>query len=80
MTVSFRSGKPWFAPKRYGYGAAPVTWEGWIATMVFIVAFGLCVGLLQGMLRWLGGAVLVGIFAGLACAKTDGGCRWRWGS
>ena len=22
----------WFKPKRYGYGATPVTWEGWAFT------------------------------------------------
>lgn len=30
-------GRPWFAPKTYGYGATPSTWEGWLATAVFIV-------------------------------------------
>ena len=30
----------WFKPKRYGYGATPVTWEGWavILTAVIVVA------------------------------------------
>lgn len=71
--------RPWFAPKRYGYGAFPATWEGWAATAVFVVAFGLDMGLLHGWPRWLGGAAAVAIFAGLACARTAGGCRWRWG-
>jgi hypothetical protein len=22
----------WFKPKRYGYGATPVTWQGWAVT------------------------------------------------
>ena len=22
----------WFRPKRYGYGATPVTWQGWALT------------------------------------------------
>jgi hypothetical protein len=77
--VTAKSAKPWFAPKRYGYGAVPATWQGWVATAVFIVAFGLSMALLQGWLRWMCSAILVGIFAGLACAKTDGGCRWRSG-
>ncbi len=31
----------WFKPKRYGYGATPVTWEGWAFT-------GLVVAILAG--------------------------------
>jgi len=23
----------WFRPRRYGYGATPVTWEGWALTV-----------------------------------------------
>lgn len=35
----YNAGKPCFAPKRYGYGAFPLTWEGWAATAVFVLAF-----------------------------------------
>jgi len=27
----------WFRRKRYGYGWTPNTWEGWLATAMFIV-------------------------------------------
>jgi len=27
----------WFRPKRYGYGATPVTWEGWALVAGFVV-------------------------------------------
>jgi hypothetical protein len=30
-------GRPWFAPKAYGYGFNPVTWEGWLATLLFVL-------------------------------------------
>jgi hypothetical protein len=30
-------GRPWFAPKAYGYGFNPVTWEGWLVTLVFVL-------------------------------------------
>ena len=26
----------WFTPKRYGYGATPANWKGWVATLAFI--------------------------------------------
>ncbi len=28
----------WFGPKRFGWGASPVSWEGWVATIVFAIA------------------------------------------
>ena len=27
--------KFWFKPKTYGYGAFPITWEGWLLTLGF---------------------------------------------
>jgi hypothetical protein len=29
--------KPWFAKKIVGYGPAPVTWQGWIVTLLLIL-------------------------------------------
>lgn len=25
----------WFRPKKLGWGAVPVTWQGWLATILF---------------------------------------------
>ncbi len=27
----------WFRPKKYGYGAYPNTWEGWLLTFVYVI-------------------------------------------
>lgn len=73
--------KPWFAPKRYGYGAgAPIAWEGWLTLFVYLV-----VVTLAPLLLWpvLGVGVVIGatIVLGMVCAtRTDGGWRWRNGS
>jgi hypothetical protein len=69
----------WFVPKRYGWGATPVTWQGWVATLVFVAGFGAIVVLGGGWPRWACGGLAVVAFAIIACAKTEGGCRWRWG-
>ena len=69
----------WFVPKRYGYGGTPVTWQGWVAILGFIAVFAAIVLLVPGWPRWLLGALAVALFAIFVCAKTDGGCRWRWG-
>ena len=28
----------WFGPKLYGYGVAPRSWQGWLATAILIAA------------------------------------------
>lgn len=33
----FKSKKGWFVPKPYGYGLVPVTWQGWMMTLVLII-------------------------------------------
>ena len=79
----------WFKPKRYGYGATPVTWEGWVATVVLavivagsIVAMNLLVDR-ANVVAWLTWAALVAaaifLFAQFSRRKTDSEWRWRWG-
>jgi hypothetical protein len=77
----------WFRPKRYGYGATPVTWQGWLVILVYIAIVLGCVLLAvatQLSPLCLGAAVIAyaastaGLFR-LAWLKTDGGFRWRWG-
>lgn len=28
----------WFGPKTFGWGAQPTGWQGWLATLLFLVA------------------------------------------
>ena len=80
----------WFKPKRYGYGATPVTWEGWALTLAGIaVVFATCWHFLNlgeapsdwQLVTWA--LTIVATLAALAIVshrKTDGAWRWRWGS
>jgi 4-hydroxybenzoate polyprenyltransferase len=78
----------WFRPKRYGYGATPVTWQGWtvtIATVVAMVAVSLALRPTERHQLWAL-AALIAFDAAALCAlliicrrKTDGEWRWRWG-
>jgi hypothetical protein len=79
----------WFKPKRYGYGATPVTWEGWTTALAAavvvagsIVAMNLLVNK-SNVEAWLGWAVLIAIgtlwFVRFSRRRTDGEWRWRWG-
>ena len=72
--------KPWFAAKRFGYGTGiPVTWQGWLTLAAFLVALGLAVMTLTGLVRVLGIVVAVVCLGVVAAFKTEGGWHLRWG-
>jgi hypothetical protein len=77
----------WFRPKRYGYGATPITWQGWcvtIGTVLVMVAVSLFLRLADWH-AWNLAALVAFDAAALALLfmvsrrKTDGEWRWRWG-
>jgi len=78
----------WFKPRQYGYGAAPVTWQGWaltVAAVVVVVAATRLLAVQSAESPWFWLAILID---GVAIAtllivsrkKTDGEWRWRWGA
>ncbi len=77
----------WFKPKRYGYGATPVTWQGWavtVATLLAIVAVSICLRLTAKSLWTLAALLIFDALAVLVLVivsrrKTDGEWHWRWG-
>jgi len=78
----------WFRPKRYGYGATPVTWQGWTVVGVAVAAIVADALLVRprhaaNPRAWI---VFLAIEAAIIAAlfivsrrKTEGGFRWRWG-
>jgi hypothetical protein len=76
----------WFKPKRYGYGATPVTWQGWAlmaagAAVIAVAAFLMSV-MGDSPFVWIVGMLVIGICAVwtlIAHSKTEGEWRWRWG-
>ena len=75
--------RPWFAPKRYGYGAGPpLVWQGWAVTLSYVL---LVTGAALGVLPHSVGAFVAIMLVATAillvvCARTTrGGWRWRWG-
>ena len=81
----------WFRPKRYGYGAEPANWKGWLATAVYLTCMVAIVWTLiraqmlaasgseQSVLLWTALAVITVVFIVLCWVKTEGKWRWRWG-
>lgn len=71
----------WFVPKRYGYGAVPISWQGWTLTIGFVLA---CAAdaLLFGRTPLVFFAVVIPLtvtFIVIAARTTKGGWHWRWG-
>ncbi len=31
--------KPWFGPRKFGFGFTPLSWEGWVCTILSVFAF-----------------------------------------
>jgi hypothetical protein len=78
----------WFRPKRYGYGATPVTWQGWAITglAVAVIVTAVVLARIYGPAyhwTWIPliavEAVVVTTFWIISRRKTDGEWRWRWG-
>ncbi|MEM7192493.1 MAG: hypothetical protein AAF405_06420 [Pseudomonadota bacterium] len=88
------AGTSWFRPKRYGYGAEPKNWQGWLATALFALVAGAFawfamiapalegreVGIATAALLWGLFIAMTAGFVWLCYRKTDGSWRWRWGS
>jgi hypothetical protein len=80
----------WFRPKRYGYGATPVTWQGWVTTLAVPAMVALSIVAMHKFVdrsdawAWLVWAAfvvaLVIWFVRFVRVRTDGDWRWRWGA
>ena len=74
----------WFRPKSFGYGATPVTWQGWAVTVGGALLTAACfvfATLTRGGSApfWAAGLALVAALTIVAKIKTDGAWRWRDG-
>jgi hypothetical protein len=80
----------WFKPKSYGYGATPITREGWVVTFVAAAAMAGSVVVMEllmdksDLVAWLVWVALIAAatwwFIQLSRRRTDGEWRWRWGN
>lgn len=84
MTIEDKD--PWFAPKRFGYGAGwPIAPQGWLLMGGYMV-LALGCGWATERVTGPGQAAIFGVFLGatilliaIAKRRTRGGWRWRWG-
>jgi hypothetical protein len=79
----------WFVPKSYGYGFVPVTFIGWVCTLIFVGLILLsayingffhdAVTKETGFRFLLDLVLLIGLFTVSFKDKVDGELKWRWG-
>ncbi|BEV00620.1 hypothetical protein [Novosphingobium olei] len=78
--MTFKTPAPWFAAKRYGYGAGmPIAWQGWALLVTYIVAMALSNAMLSGWQRPVAMGVATVLLVVIASRRTQGGWRWRNG-
>ena len=78
----------WFRPRRYGYGATPVTWEGWALTVAVAAIVAISVAAMNlladraNFAMWIAWAAIIAAvvvsFVRISRQRTDGEWRWRW--
>lgn len=74
----------WFKPRRYGYGAAPFTWQGWALSGLFVVsvlvvAYAIATAMIGLWPGFFAVAALAVAFVAIVRIKSSGVWRWRWG-
>ena len=74
--------KYWFKPKKYGYGAYPSSFEGFVLVIGYILAIYciLAIGLISNPNIYI--TLIIILTASLFIIsknKTDGEWKWRWG-
>jgi hypothetical protein len=53
------AGRPWFEPKRYGWGLTPISWQGWVLTGAYVVAVFVLANTLAASQPWIFWTLLV---------------------
>ena len=74
-------GDVWFVPKMFGFGATPVTWQGWAMVLGFVaLEMTLALSIPHPVsLKLLAILLPVIPFSLIVMAKTDGSWRFRFG-
>ena len=67
----------WFGPKAFGWGASPETWEGWLATAVFVLAMGATAWVQpgDGVAAWIARGVVLATYLGVIAATYRSDAR-----
>lgn len=80
------SDKKWFKRKKYGWGWTPITWQGWLAVVLYIVLLVVFSRTLdenttnrEAMLTFILPVILLTIALIRVCYRKGEKPRWQWG-
>lgn len=66
--------RPWFGPKRFGYGYRPQTWQGLLVTGLCVAFIAIMAAITGGHSPWMILAIIPVVLVALA-ARSMGGRR-----
>ena len=72
--------KYWFKPKKYGWGFMPISWEGWVSTLILVVIIYAIAIYTEIVVAVILVGILAVVFSIFATKVTRGKVKWRWGS
>jgi len=70
----------WFRRKLYGWGWTPVTWQGWMVILVWVVLFAFAISMMDH--EWLKNVLFIILSVAvliIICYKKGEKPRWQWG-
>jgi len=83
-TTNIKKDKLWFRAKRYGWGWYPITWQGWLVTLVYIMLIIVSVNLIKNDVHEVVKNLAIILFFTIIllgiCYKKGEKPRWRWGN
>ena len=86
-SMNKQNNKLWFKAKSYGWGWTPVTWQGWVVTVVFSALIYLNYVRLESvagteqelMMFYIPETIILALILILICYKKGERPEWRWG-
>ena len=76
--------KYWFRAKTYGYGWYPVTWQGWLVILVYLMIFGALMYVFETNIEkystfyFPSVFIITGLLIYISYKKGEP-TKWRWG-
>lgn len=76
--------KYWFKAKTYGYGWYPVTWQGWLTILAYLIVFSVLAYIFETNIERYSGFYFIAVvfITGLLIFisyKKGEPAKWRWG-
>ena len=75
-----KNDKLWFRAKIYGWGWYPITWQGWLVILVWVILFAFIISNLRvNTLEYFVSIIISVLVLIFVCYKKGEKPGWRWG-